>query len=77
MVEKGKNSEIVHGGERYHIQTEAWAPQEDLVVTQIFRSGQVVLKKKVDISGLQPSLLEGAISKAHEDAIEEFRSLLI
>jgi hypothetical protein len=74
MSEKGKNSEIVHNGERYHIQTESWAPVENALVTQIFKGGQVVLKTKVQSYG---PLEDHEVNSAHEKAIEEFKKLLI
>ncbi len=75
---KGKNSEVVHKNERYHIQTESWAPEEDVLITQIFKGGQVVLKKKVKPTKGQGLLLdEKAIDKAHSDAITELKELFI
>ena len=75
---KGKNSEIIYNDERYHIQTESWAPEENVLVTQVFRGGQVVLKKKYRPSVEQDSVLnEKTINKAHDLAISELQDLFI
>lgn len=74
---KGKNSEIVHNSERYHIQTESWAPVENVLVTQIFRGGQVILKRKSKPCGAGECFDAEAVNKAHDSAIREFKELLI
>ncbi len=77
MGVKGKNSEIVHNQERYHIQTESWAPEENVLVTQVFRSGQVVLKKKYKAPLVGDDFDEETVLQAHESAIKELKELLI
>lgn len=73
---KGKNTDFVHRNERYHIQTESWAPEEEALVSQIFKSGKLVLKKKHAFLGNIQDLNEDDIETAHNEAIEEFKSLL-
>lgn len=77
MVIKGKNSEIIYNNERYHIQTESWAPAENVLVTQIFKGGQVLLKKKFKGEMVNNEFDEEIVLRAHELAIEEFKDLLI
>jgi hypothetical protein len=77
MLIKGKNTDFVHRDERYHIQTESWAPDEEALVSQIFKSGKLILKKKHRILGAVKDLTEKDIDIAHNDAISEFKELLI
>jgi len=73
---KGKNTDFVHRDERYHIQTESWAPEEEALVSQIFKSGKLVLKKKHKVLGAIQNLTDLDIERAHNAAIEEFKGLL-
>lgn len=50
MIE-GKNSEVVHDGRRYHIQTEHFGSDSDVLISQVFLNGQVVYQKKHKIEG--------------------------
>lgn len=77
MSIKGKNSEIIHNNERYHIQTESWAPAENALVTQIFKGGQVVLKRKFHPKQEGDQFDTTMVAEAHELAIREFKELLI
>jgi len=77
MLIKGKNTDFVHGEQRFHIQTECWSPAEDVMVSQIFQSGRLILKKKHTFSGSIHDLTEADIETAHHEAIEEFKELLI
>jgi len=76
MLIKGKNTDFVHRDERYHIQTECWAPDEDILISMIFKSGQLVLKKKHQVVGPIENLTEVDVETAHDEAIEEFKELL-
>jgi hypothetical protein len=72
------NSEIMYNDERYHIQTESWAPEENVLVTQVFRGGQVVLKKKFRPKTERDAIFdEKTINKAHDLAITELQDLFI
>ncbi len=77
MGVKGKNSEIVHNNERYHIQTESWAPTENVLVTQVFKGGQVILKRKFKPNHKDDEFDSESVDEAHEFAIREFKQLLI
>jgi len=48
MVE-GKNSEVLHDGQRYHIQTEMLDVNSKFLMSQVFLNGQVVYQKKHEI----------------------------
>lgn len=75
---KGMNSEIIYNDERYHIQTESWAPEENVLVTQVFRGGQVVLKKKFRPKTEQDSISDAkTVNRAHDLAILELQELFI
>jgi len=74
---KGKNTDFVHRDERYHIQTESWAPDEEALVSQIFQSGKLILKKRHRVLGAIEDLTESDIDIAHNEAISEFKELLI
>lgn len=45
-VEPGFNSDIVHGGQKFHIQTEDWGDQNPFIVTRVYRGGAVVVSLK-------------------------------
>lgn len=77
MLIKGKNTDFVHRDERYHIQTESWAQEEGALVSTIFKSGQLVLQKKHRIIGRMEDITEQDIEIAHNEAIDEFKELLI
>ena len=77
MLIKGRNTDFVHRDERYHIQTESWAEDEGVLVSSIFKSGQLVLQKKHKVLGRIEDLSEQDLELAHDEAIKEFKSLLI
>lgn len=75
MRVKGKNSELVHKGERYHIQTESWELEEGVLVSQVFQSGKLVLKKRH--KDQKDKFNEQDVERAHEEAIKDLKALLI
>lgn len=77
MRQQGKNSEIVHREQRYHIQTESWAPTENILVTQVFKSGRLILKRKHVFNGVGETFTDQDIENAHSAALKEFKALLI
>jgi len=77
MRKPGKNSEITHREERYHIQTESWAPAENILVIQVFKSGRLILKRKHKFEGPGDTFTDQDIESAHLKAIDEFKALLI
>ncbi len=74
---KGRNSEILHNEERYHIQTESWVPAEKVLVAQVFKGGQLVFKKKVTLQEVGGNFNDAIVLKVHEDIIKELKELLI
>ena len=77
MLIKGRNTDFVHRDERYHIQTESWVEEEGVLVSTIFRSGQLILQKKHKIEVPVSKLTDGHIDEAHNEAINDFKELLI
>ncbi len=77
MILKGENSEIFHNKERYHIQTESWAPLEQVLVAQVFKGGQLVFKKKMTLEDVGGDFNHATLLKAHEGVIKELKELLI
>lgn len=73
----GKNSEFESKGMRYHIQTESWAPEENVIVTQVFLQGRVILKEKFPIKSTSDDLIKQEIELFHEGVISKIRDLLI
>jgi hypothetical protein len=45
-VEQGFNSDIVHSGQKFHIQTEDWGDAKPFIVTRVYRSGAVIVSLK-------------------------------
>lgn len=63
-VEPGFNSDVVHGGTTYHIQTEDWGAARPFIVTRVFHSGVIVISIKTPYESLmssQPSVGRQAI----------------
>lgn len=54
MVEKGLNSDILHKGSTFHIQTEDWGRANPFIVTQVFKSGKVVKQVKIPYAKVLP-----------------------
>lgn len=71
----GKNTDFVHKGAHYHVQTEEWLSEEGLIMTQVFSSGKVVFTKKYHCG--REGLCSDKMKKAHKEALEDFKSLLI
>jgi hypothetical protein len=46
MIEPGFNSDVMHAGRTYHVQTEDWGEQNPFVVTRVYSSGMVVVSIK-------------------------------
>ena len=72
MIE-GKNSEVVHDGLRYHIQTEFLESDSDLLMSQVFLNGQVVYQKKLKLSGRA----KDQISSLHDYVITNIKEMLL
>jgi len=45
-VEPGFNSDIVHSGQKFHIQTEDWGDKNPYIVTRVYRAGAIVVSFK-------------------------------
>lgn len=45
-IEQGFNSDIVHLGKKFHIQTEDWGDDNPFIVTRVYQSGAVLLSLK-------------------------------
>jgi hypothetical protein len=72
MIE-GKNSEVVHDGMRYHIQTEFIETDSDFLISQVFLNGQVVYQKKHKIVGAA----EEQISFLHDYVIKNIKEMML
>jgi len=55
MVEKGLNSDVLHKGSTFHIQTEDWGRENPFIVTQVFKSGKVVKLVKIPYTKVLPA----------------------
>ncbi len=73
----GKNSEFENKGMRYHIQTESWAPEENVIVSQVFLQGRVILREKFPIKTNSMDLIKQEIELFHEGVINKVKTLLI
>lgn len=72
-----RNSEIEKDGIKYHIQTESWAPNAKVLVSQVFVGGRIVFKEKRDLSSFDEGVVSRAIEGLHSDVLEKIRGLLI
>lgn len=71
---EGKNSELVHGGLRYHIQTEVVEKDSNKLITQVFLKGQVVYQKRREFTDT-PCLEE--INSLHNDVIVNIKEMML
>lgn len=51
-MEKGYNSDIKIGGDLYHIQTEDWGSESQVLMTRIFKNGAVIKSYKSSYADL-------------------------
>ena len=72
MIE-GKNSEVVHDGMRYHIQTEYVETDSDLLISQVFLNGQVVYQKRHRIEGE----VKEQMAFLHNDVINNIKEMML
>lgn len=72
MIE-GKNSEFVHDGQRYHIQTELVDATSELLISQVFLNGQVVYQKKHKVEGEAKE----QISYLHQYVITNIKEMML
>ena len=72
MIE-GKNSEVIHNGQRYHIQTEFLESDTNLLMSQVFLNGQVVYQKKLELSGQA----KDQINLLHDYVITNIKEMLL
>ena len=62
-VEPGFNSDIVHRGMTFHVQTEDWGHSNPFVVTQVYQSGTVVVRVKTPYVTIhEKSLSQGRLA---------------
>lgn len=66
-MEKGYNSDIKINGDMYHIQTEDWGKDLQVVVTRIFKNGAVLKTYKASYS----ELLHSTPATLHRQKLRE------
>ncbi len=80
MVLKGFNSEIVHNGNCYHVQTEDWGSAKCSIATKVFKDGAVIKSIIQDYreiasgSIIKPDLLITAMKTQHENTLSSIKS---
>jgi len=81
-MEKGFNSDIQIGAQKFHIQTEDWGMNKKMVVSTIFKNGAVVQTHKVsyedifkDGSVRTTDAIRLALRRLHHDIIEKLKEL--
>jgi len=72
MIE-GKNSEVLHEGQRYHIQTEFIESDSEILISQVFLNGQVVYQKKHKLEGKASE----QIARLHSDVISNIKEMML
>ena len=70
---EGKNSEVIHDGQRYHIQTEFIESDSEKLISQVFLNGQVVYQKKHTLSGNA----EEEINRLHNYVITNIKEMML
>jgi len=63
---------IVVDGVRYHVQTEKLGPKKPIIITSVFKDGEMISSKKID-SGLNEKLQE-LMHQQHSSAISMLRA---
>ena len=77
MIE-GKNSEVVHEGQRYHVQTEFMEAESDFLISQVFLNGQVVYQKKYKLKVLEVGgEAQKQIAFLHEYVITNIKDMML
>lgn len=74
---EGKNSEIVHDGKRYHVQTEVDQSQDFGIVSLVFCSGQVIYQKKHKVLDEDNDGVRESISRLHTKVLTDIKELLL
>lgn len=52
---RGFNSDLMVGGQHYHVQTEDWGEEKRLIVTSVFKQGAVIRTIKTPYSEILPN----------------------
>lgn len=77
MSVEGKNSEILHDGKRYHIQTEIDQSEEFGIVSLVFCSGQVIYQKKYKVTENNIDEVKESIIRLHTKVLSDIKELLL
>lgn len=74
---KGYNSDVMVRGSTYHVQSEDWGKSNPFLVSRVFHNGAVVKSVKtpyesiaLDVRRLDPSRVEWALRKQHEEILD-------
>ena len=70
-MEKGFNTDIVHMGQTYHVQTEDWGDQNPFVVTRVYKSGAVLVSLKTPYEKLLAVSFHRDLSQALKSSMRE------
>ena len=74
---EGKNSEILHDGKRYHIQTEVDQSEVYGIVSQVFCSGQVIYQKRYKVLDENLEGVKESIVRLHTKVLSDIKELML
>ena len=74
---EGKNSEIVHNGSRYHIQTEMDQSEDFGIVSQVFCSGQVIYQKRHKLLEEDQCKIKESLIRLHTQVLLDIKELML
>ena len=74
---EGKNSEILHDGKRYHVQTEVDQSEHFGIVSQVFCSGQVIYQKRHKVLDENVEGVKEDIVRLHTKVLSDIKELML
>lgn len=74
----GENSDLVVRGEKFHVQTEDWGKNGQVIVARIFKNGSVIKTYRLPYEKIKSPEMESnrknAVLKLHQYVIEKIQS---